>query len=141
AFAADGLGALQIALRELFRSLPAETWQPIAALCGHAHIDVVWLWPEAATERKAIHSFATQLRLLERYPEMTFVQSQPALYRAVERLTPKLAPQIRRRIREGRWEAMGAFEVEPDTNIPSGEALVRSLLCGQGKIRELSGRA
>lgn len=139
-FAREGLAALRDALRDVARTLPAETWQPIAALCGHAHIDVVWLWPEVATERKAVHSFATQLRLLERYPEMTFVQSQPALYRAVEKLAPALMPQIRRRIREGRWEAMGVFEVEPDTNLPSGEALVRSMLCGQEKIAELSGK-
>src|SRR5262249_43729021 len=129
AFVAGGLRALRSALLSLMRRIPAESWQPAAALCGHAHIDMVWLWPEVATNRKGVHSFATQLRLMERYPEMTFVQSQPALYRAVERLAPALMPQIRKRIREGRWEAMGAFEVEPDTNLPSGEALVRSLLC------------
>lgn len=137
AFIAGGLPALRAALGTLSGALPAETWQPIAALCGHAHLDLVWLWPEMATERKGIHSFATVLRLMERYPEVTFVQSQPALYRAVERLAPRLMRQVHRRIRDGRWEAMGGFEVEPDNNLPSGEALARSLVYGQRKLAVL----
>lgn len=139
AFVHDGLPALATALQALFRRLPAEAWQPVAALSGHAHLDLVWLWPEMATERKGVHSFATQLRLLERYPEVTFVQSQPALYRAVERRAPALMRQIRRRIREGRWEVMGGFEVEPDNNLPCGEALARSLAYGQREIAALRG--
>ena len=47
--------------------------------------------------------------------------------------------QVRRRIRDGRWEVMGGFEVEPDTNLPSGEGLVRSLVYGQRKIAQLRG--
>lgn len=140
AFAPEGLAALAEALRALARRLPAEAWQPVVALCGHAHLDLVWLWPEMATERKGVHSFATQLRLMERYPEITFVQSQPALYRAIERQAPALTRQIRRRIQEGRWEVIGGFEVEPDTNLPCGEALVRSLVYGQRKIAALRGR-
>jgi alpha-mannosidase len=139
AFVDGGVRPLHEALQRLARALPAETWQPIAALCGHAHLDLVWLWPEMATERKGVHGFATQLRLMERYPEITFVQSQPALYRAVERRAPALMRQIQRRIREGRWEVMGGFEVEPDTNLPSGEALARSLVHGQRKVATLRG--
>ena len=139
AFVHGGLPALQRALQVLIGALPAETWQPVAALCGHAHLDLVWLWPEMATERKGVHGFATQLRLMERYPEITFVQSQPALYRAVERRAPALLRQIRTRIREGRWEVMGGFEVEPDTNLPCGEAIARSLIHGQRKIAALRG--
>jgi len=84
AFAAGGVPALREALQRLLARLPAEAWQPVAALCGHAHLDLVWLWPEMATERKAVHTFATQLRLLARDPDAVFVQSQPALYRAVD---------------------------------------------------------
>ena len=139
AFVDGGLLPLQRALHALARRLPTEAWQPVAALCGHAHLDLVWLWPEIATERKGVHGFATQLRLMERYPEVTFVQSQPALYRAVERRAPALMRQIGKHIREGRWEVMGGFEVEPDTNLPSGEALARSLVHGQRKIAALRG--
>jgi alpha-mannosidase len=140
AFVSGGVRALSAALDGLMASLPAETWQPAAALCGHAHLDLVWLWPELATRRKGVHGFATQLRLMERYPEITFVQSQPALYRAVQQDAPLLMREVQHRVRQGRWEVMGAFEVEPDTNLPCGEALARSLIYGQRKIRALRGR-
>ena len=139
AWVEGGLAALGEALRSLARRMPAEFWQPLAALCGHAHLDLVWLWPEMATERKGVHGFATQLRLMERYPEITFVQSQPALYRAVARQAPQLMRRVRAQIATGRWEVMGGFEVEPDNNLPSGEALARSLIYGQRKITELRG--
>jgi alpha-mannosidase len=141
AFLQHGLAGLRQSLRLARTRFRAESWQLKAALCGHAHLDLVWLWPEVATEHKGVHGFATQLRVMERYPEIVFVQSQPALYRAVERLSPALMRAVRRRIREGRWEVVGGFEVEPDNNLPCGEALARSLVHGQRKIADLSGRA
>jgi alpha-mannosidase len=137
AWAADGLPGLHSALAALMARLPAEAWQPVAALIGHAHIDLVWLWPELATERKAVHSVATLLRLMERYPEVTFAGSQPALSRMLEKLAPTQLPEIAAREAEGRWDATGGFEVEPDTNLPSGEALARSLVYGQRKLAAL----
>jgi len=135
-----GVPALANAAATAYKALKAESWQPQAALVGHAHIDLVWLWPEAVTEAKGVHTFATMLRLMERYPEFRFSQSQPALYRAIEQRAPGQAKAISKRIADGRWEVMGAFEVEPDTNLPCGEALARSLALGQAKTTELIGR-
>ena len=118
---------------------PAEHWQPQAAICGHAHIDLVWLWPENATRQKIVHTFASLMRLMDRYPQVTFVQSMPALYRMLEEQSPYLMSEVKRLIKEGRWEVVGAFEVEPDTNLPGGEALARSIAIGQAKIEELTG--
>jgi alpha-mannosidase len=134
------LVALKSACREFFGRWPAESWQPMAAICGHAHIDLVWLWPESATPKKIIHSFATVLRLLERYPEFLFVQSMPALYRMLEDASPEIMTQVKIHIKSGRWEVLGGFEVEPDTNLPSGEALARSIRIGQNKIQQLTGK-
>lgn len=131
--------ALQARLAELFDALPAESWQPVAAMCGHAHIDLVWLWPERVTHRKGVHSFASVLRLMEHYDDFTFVQSQPALYRVIAERAPSQLEAIRRRVAEGRWEVMGGFEVEPDVNMPCGEALARSLVIGQNETQRLRG--
>ncbi|MEO2047582.1 MAG: glycoside hydrolase family 38 C-terminal domain-containing protein [Pirellulales bacterium] len=131
---------LQSACRELLGRWPAESWQPTAAVCGHAHIDLVWLWPESATRKKIVHSFATVLRLMERYPEFLFVQSMPALYRMLEHASPAIMAQVSAHIKSGRWEVLGGFEVEPDTNLPSGEALARSIRIGQNKIQQLTGK-
>ncbi len=39
--------------------------------------------------------------------------------------------QIKRRIKEGRWEIVGGMWVEPDLNMPDGESTARSLLIGK----------
>ena len=133
------LEAVRAACQQFLQAWPAEDWQPTAAVCGHAHIDLVWLWPESATRKKVVHTFATLMRTMERYPEMTFTQSMPALYRMLEQDSPALMQAVQRHIQDGRWEVLGAFEVEPDTNLPGGEALARSLAVGQRKIHQLTG--
>ena len=140
AWVEGGVAGMKAAAGELLAALPAESWQPRAALIGHAHIDVVWLWPETATRHKNVHSFATALRLLEAYPEMVFAHSTPAVYRAVQEDAPALVPQIKRHLAAGRWELMGGFEVEPDVNLPAGEALARSAVYGNRFIAGFSGK-
>ncbi|MBR6359388.1 MAG: alpha-mannosidase, partial [Lachnospiraceae bacterium] len=61
---------------------------------GHAHLDLVWLWPIDETRRKTSRTFAAQLRLLERYPEYRFIQSQPAEYEMCRRYYPELFQRI-----------------------------------------------
>lgn len=107
---------------------------------GHTHIDVAWLWPLSVTRRKAVRSFATVLELMDRYPEYVFFSSQPQLYQYVKELAPELYERIRERVKEGRWEADGGMFVEPDTNLPSGESLVRQLLYGKGFFRRDFGK-
>jgi alpha-mannosidase len=111
-----------------------------AVLTGHAHIDLVWLWPERIGEAKAVHTFATVNRLMDLYPEFRFAYSQPASYRAVARRSPGLARAVGERIGAGQWQPTGAMEVESDTQLPCGEALARSLLLGQEGFTRLTGR-
>jgi len=104
----------------------------LTATCtGHSHIDVAWLWPYSETIRKCSRTFATALRMMERYPEYHFSQSQPQLYEFTKERWPELYSQIRERVKEGRWEPIGCMWVEADTNVPSGESLVRQCLFGK----------
>jgi alpha-mannosidase len=43
--------------------------------------------------------------------------------------------EIRERVREGRWEPVGGWPVEPDCNIPSTESLTRHCLYGKSYFR------
>jgi alpha-mannosidase len=138
-FEDDGIVACAESLRGILGQFPAEGWQDIATVVGHSHLDLVWLWPEVEGERKAVHTAATAMRLLERYPEMTFTYSQPASYAAITRRAPGLATRISDAIRSGRWEATGALEVESDTHLPCGEALLRAVLVGQRGFTALRG--
>lgn len=88
------------------------------------------------THRKTARTFAAQLRLLEQYPEYRYIQSQPAAYEMCREHYPELYERIRSAVRSGRWIAEGAMYVEPDTNIPSGEALVRQLVFGKRFYRD-----
>jgi len=98
---------------------------------GHAHLDVAWLWPLAETERKCARTAANQLALIERYPTYRFQQSQPYLYHVLQRTYPALFERVRRAVRDGRIIADGATWIEPDTNVPGGEALIRQFLHGR----------
>ena len=100
-------------------------------LTGHAHIDLVWLWPENAGEFKAVHTFSNVLLLQQEYPELVFGYSQPASYEAVQRRSPKLMDAVREAMASGKWEATGATYVESDTQLACGEALARAFELGQ----------
>lgn len=97
---------------------------------GHTHIDVAWLWRLKHTREKAQRSFSTVLRLMERYDEYVFLQTQPQLYKYIKEDCPELYEKIRQKVKEGKWEPDGGMWVEADCNISSGEALVRQLLHG-----------
>lgn len=97
---------------------------------GHTHIDVAWLWRYKHTREKSARSFSTVLRLMEQYPEYTFLQSQPQLYEYIKNDFPEIYEGIRQKIREGRWEVDGGMWIEADCNIPSGESLTRQILVG-----------
>ncbi|MEM6459537.1 MAG: glycoside hydrolase family 38 C-terminal domain-containing protein [Planctomycetota bacterium] len=109
-------------------------------MTGHAHLDLVWLWPENCGEFKATHSFANALSLMDRYPEFVFGYSQPISYEALDRRTPKIMPAIQARVKEGRWEHAGATYVESDTQLPCGENLLRAFELGQADLTHRFGK-
>jgi alpha-mannosidase len=135
-----GLPALRESLAEAYRKFGGQGDSIHAVLTGHAHIDLVWLWPERTSEYKATHTFSTMNRLMDLYPEFVFGYSQPASYDAVEKISPPLIDQVKKRIASGKWEALGATEVESDTLMACGEALARSFLLGQKGFRRLQGK-
>lgn len=103
---------------------------------GHTHIDVAWLWRLKHTREKSARSFSTVLRLMEKFPEYIFLQTQPQLYDYIKSDYPDIYEDIKIRIKEGRWEADGGMWLEADCNIPSGESLVRQFLMGSRFLRE-----
>ena len=68
---------------------------------------------------------------MDRYPEHRFVCSQAVQYQWMKDSYPDLYEEIKRRVNEGRWEPVGGMWVESDTNLPSGESLVRQLVHGK----------
>ena len=103
---------------------------------GHTHIDVAWLWTVAQTREKAQRSFSTVMNLIKRYEDYIFMSSQPQLYQHVKENDPELYARIKEAVKEGRWEPEGAMWLEADTNLISGESLVRQVLHGKRFMKE-----
>lgn len=98
---------------------------------GNTHIDMAWLWPLSETEEAVRSTFTSALELMQEYPNLTFTMSTAQAYAWIQEKYPDLFAQIQERVKEGRWEPIGGMWVEPDLNMPSGEAIVRQILLGK----------
>ncbi|MDQ5978360.1 MAG: alpha-mannosidase [Verrucomicrobiota bacterium] len=139
-FDTRGVAALRRTLADVYREMRETAPLSRAALTGHSHLDLVWLWPEQTGEGKAVHTFANVNRLMALYPEFRFAYSQPASYVAVGRRAPALLRAVKARLRRGQWEATGGLYVESDSQLVCGEGLARSFVLGQAAFRRLTGR-
>jgi alpha-mannosidase len=104
---------------------------------GHAHLDTAWLWPLEETERKALRTFSTQLRLLDEYPGYVFAVSQAQQLAWVKERDKGMWGEL---VKRDRFHGVGGCWVEPDTNLPSGESLARQLIYGQRFFERELGR-
>ena len=107
---------------------------------GHAHIDLAWLWPIRETVRKGARTFSHVLAMMAEYPEYLFGASQPQLYQWMKIHYPKLYSGIKKAVADKRWEILGGMWVEADTNVPSGESLVRQFLYGKKYFQDEFGQ-
>ena len=105
-------------------------------ILGNSHIDVAWLWAIAETKNAMQRTFNSALNLQKSYPELIFNQSTAVSYQWMEQEYPKLFSRIQTAVAEGKWELIGGMWVEPDGNLPSGEALIRQILYGQEYFRK-----
>lgn len=119
--------------RKLYLSrIAAIEWsaQSRVMLTGHSHIDVAWLWRIQESIRKSARTFSNVTSLMDVYPEMTFGQSQAVLYQMMKDHYPEIYEKIKEKVASGQWDICGNVWVEADTNIASGEALIRQVLYG-----------
>lgn len=106
---------------------------------GQSHIDAAWKWRKAQTRTKVYRTFKQAVEHIKRHPDFNFSGSSPQYYEWVEREHPDLFAEIVELERAGRWEIVGGMWVEPDGNMPSGEAFVRQRLLGQLYYKEKFG--
>lgn len=114
---------------------PCENPSMTYSAMGHSHLDLLFLWPERETYRKAARTMANVLKMMDRFPDFKFCLSQAPVYIWLKQYYPALYERVLEMIRRKRIEVVGALWIECDTNLPSGEALVRQLLYGKRFFR------
>lgn len=107
--------------------------------CGHAHIDMNWMWTWPETVAVTHDTFATMDQLMDEFPEFHFSQSQVSVYHLTEKYAPELFERVKQRVAEGRWEVTASQWVEGDKNLAGGEILCRHLLYSRRWLKEYLG--
>lgn len=108
-------------------------------MIGNAHLDPVWLWQWQEGFQAIKATFRSALDRMAEYEDFIFTSSSAAYYEWVEQNDPSMFRDIQMRIAEGRWVLCGGWWIQPDCNLPSGEAFVRQSLYGQLYFQEKFG--
>lgn len=108
-------------------------------IIGHSHIDAAWRWPWRDGSNTVLTTMRSALDRMKETPGFRYSHSSSAHYDWVERADPQMFEEIKGRVREGRWELVGGWPVEPDCNIPSTESLVRHCLYGKNYFQRAFG--
>lgn len=98
---------------------------------GNAHLDPVWQWrwQEGSAEAKA--TIRSALNRMKEFPDFRFVFSSASVYKWVEEFAPEMFEEVKARVAEDRFTVVGGWHVQPDCNLPSGEAFARQSLYSQ----------
>lgn len=109
---------------------------PDYTIFGQSHLDLAWLWPVEETMRKSARTYSNQLALMEQYPDYKFLLCEPPIPEYLKALYPQVYARVKEKLIQGAFMAEGAMWVESDTNIPSGESLIRQFSRGKRWYRE-----
>ncbi|TCC58190.1 alpha-mannosidase [Kribbella pittospori] len=105
-------------------------------MIGNAHTDAVWLWQWQEGFQEVRATFRSALDRMDEYPDYVFTADSVAYLSWIDEHDPELFERIRKRVTEGRFEIVGGWWVEPDCNLPGGEAFVRHALYSQRWLAE-----
>lgn len=107
-------------------------------LICNSHIDPVWMWDWEEGLGEAISTFYQAEQFLGEF-DYIFNHNEAILYEFIEQKDPELFEAIKARIKAGTWHIMGGWYLQPDCNLPSGEAFVRQIALGRKYFREKFG--
>ena len=100
-------------------------------LICNAHIDPAWMWETEEGIAETLSTFRVAADFCDDYEGFVFNHNEAVLYEWVEEYDKELFQRIQRLVREEKWRIIGGAYLQPDCNIPSGEAMVRQILEGR----------
>ena len=104
---------------------------PEYTVFGQSHLDLAWLWPVEETVRKSARTYSNQLALMDEYENYQFLLCEPPILEWLKAHYPNVWRRVKEKVAEGKFHPEGALWVESDTNIPSGESLIRQFAWGK----------
>lgn len=108
-------------------------------MIGHSHIDPVWLWQWQDGMDEVLATFRTAASLMDKYPDFIFSHGEAWDYQQVELLDPELFERIRTYVKQGRWEIVGGWWMQPDCNLPSDIGFERQIEAGKNYFQSRFG--
>ena len=108
-------------------------------LICNSHIDPVWMWDWEEGFGTAISTFYQAAEFCDEY-DYIFCHNEAILYEFIEQYDPVLFDRIQKLVKEGKWHIMGGWYLQPDCNMPSGEAFVRQIKLGREYFWEKFGK-
>jgi alpha-mannosidase len=104
-------------------------------LVCNAHLDPIWLWQLKDGIAEALSTFRVAANFCDRYEGFVFNHNEAYLYELVEKYEPELFERIKQLVTQGKWHIMGGWYIQPDCNMPSGEAMFRQITYGLDYFR------
>ena len=120
-------------------SIVSPNYKPTVHLICSAHLDPVWQWRWEEGASEALATFRTAVDILGEHPGLVFCHNEAVLYQWVERLDSALFAEVRGLVRAGRWAVSGGWFLQPDTNLPGAESLIRQMAEGRRYFAEKFG--
>ena len=108
-------------------------------LIGNSHLDPVWLWRWREGFSEVLATYRSALDRMHDFPDFKFTSACAAYYEWVEKCDPQMFEEIRQRVKEGRWNIVGGWYLQPDCNMPCGESFARHSLISQRYFQEKFG--
>jgi alpha-mannosidase len=98
----------------------------------------MWDWREGMNEGIITHR--TILDLMDEDKELTFMRGEAAQYEHMEKHAPDLFERVQAYVKAGRWDVVGGTYVQPDTNLPATETMLRHFMLSQAYFQSRFGQ-
>ena len=108
-------------------------------MIGNAHLDPVWLWRWQAGVGEAIATCRSAVDRMDEYSDFVFTRSDMWLHEQIEKLDPDLFERICKQVKNGRWQIVGGWYIQPDCNLPTVESFRKHISMGKAYFRDKFG--
>lgn len=100
-------------------------------MIGNAHLDPVWLWDWPVGVDEALATCRTACDLLDEYPDLYITRGEAWVHLQIQKLDPELFARIADFTRQGKWQIVNGWWIQPDCNFPSAESFRKQAELGK----------